>query len=87
MPKSKKILKTFAENVYLLRMGQQKEIEEVAEEINMPVSLLKKIEKGRYNPLLTHILKLTRYYKVSPDDLLNKDFLKKSSTSSAHVLD
>ena len=64
-----KIENTFGETVRRLREMQNLTLREVAEELEIDISMLGKIEKNSRKPTKKLIEKFARFYKVNPKDL------------------
>ena len=69
----KRRLKIIGANLRALRTAQGEQIEAVAKENEMSAKVLDRIERGEYHGmLLLHLLKLSRYYRVSASEQLEK---------------
>ena len=64
-------LKLLGNKLKELRLQKEKSLEEVAQSIGSTKSLLSKYERGASVPGLTPIIKLSKYYGISLDDLVD----------------
>lgn len=76
MPKRKadaEFLNTMADNLFILRIGEQKTLREVADKVGITFQTLNYYERGIKEPGLFIAASLAKYYGVTLDDLLNKE--------------
>lgn len=65
-------MKKFGERLRELREGSKKRLKDLADALDCSVVYISDVELGRRNPPTTEkILKIARFLKVDPDDLLN----------------
>ena len=63
-------IKDFGENIRRIRLEKQWTMEYLANEANVELSQIYRIEKGKINPKLTTIIILCRALKVSPNSVI-----------------
>ncbi len=75
-----KMYTTVGQNLYSLRVSQNKTITDVARAIKISPANLSKIEKGRFNFKLKVLLKLSEYYNVTPGAIVKNATVKDTAS-------
>lgn len=63
-------LKNFGENVRKIRLKKQWSMEYLANQANVELSQIYRIEKGKINPKLTTILTLCKALEITPEQIV-----------------
>jgi ribosome-binding protein aMBF1 (putative translation factor) len=72
--RDKKILRKFGQHVRQLREASGLTQEQLANDMNVEISQISRIELGKVNTSLCTIVKLAEMLKISPSKLLEVDF-------------